>query len=252
MTTAIEIADLIGNEVVADIRYHSSHSKRSLQKSMGASDISNQCPRRLAYKILDVPKVNDPDPWFTIIGSAVHKWMADCYTAKNKRLGSPRYLIEKRVSITKGVGGSFDLYDSQFEAIIDWKVVGDSAIKRAKADSSTAYNEQLSLYADSLLKRGIPVKWIVTFYLPRNGFLRTKFVDVQKFKPAVAQVAVERYKQVNSVVNKFGSEAPYHLPGISAFCDYCPFFMPASTDYSAACPGADLPTQPKAQETRAA
>lgn len=231
----------LGNDIVADIRFHARNSKRSLQKALGPSDISKPCERAIGYKLLGSESVNDPDPWFTIIGSAMHKWMEECYRAKNKRLGYARYLIEHKVSVGGKISGKLDIFDTELNAVIDWKFVGESGLKRGKSGEDESYSQQLSLYAKAISKK-YPVDWIITVYLPRNNFLSKRFVNVAAYEPALADKALERYLKVAKVVAKGGADSLALLIPTTHHCDFCPFFLPGSLDISLGCPGASSTT----------
>lgn len=239
------------NAIESDIKNHARNSKRSRQVKLGPSDISKPCARSLGYKILGVEPTNFPDPWFAIIGNAIHSWIQECYEAKNKSLGYPRYLIEKRVAIGKGISGKTDMYDTELKAIIDWKTTGDSGMKRAKAGNDTSYPEQLAQYAKGMIAKGYEVKHIITVYLPRNNFLSKKYITVTDYQPELAERALSRYASAQAIVKVFGAEGLAKLEAVEHHCDWCPFFLPGSLDIALGCPGA-IEKQPQQNEESAA
>ncbi|WP_232524345.1 hypothetical protein [Nocardiopsis gilva] len=72
----------------------SANAPRSRQRRIGPSEVGDPCPRRLAYKLLDWPTVNDGgDPWPSIVGTATHAWLADALLLHNDKEPG-RFLIE--------------------------------------------------------------------------------------------------------------------------------------------------------------
>lgn len=97
---------------------------RSLQTALGPSEIGEPCARKLAYRLMDEPRINDDrDPWAAIIGTSVHAWLTGALTSVNHRTGTIRYLTETRVEIRTGLSGSGDLYDVQRATVVDHKGV---------------------------------------------------------------------------------------------------------------------------------
>ncbi len=95
------VAGTLATMVIDTIKQTAARAPRSLQASIGPSEIGTPCTRRLGYRILDWdPKPNsDTDPWPATVGTAVHAWLADTFTAWNARLGAERFLIERRVTL---------------------------------------------------------------------------------------------------------------------------------------------------------
>lgn len=225
------------DEIKNDIMNHSRNAARSKQKAIGPSEIAHPCARRVGYRLLEVEKTNFPDPWFTIIGTAVHKWLEDCYKAKNKALGYERYLLEHRVKVHGSIGGKFDLFDTQTKSIRDWKVPGDSSIKRAKSKGSGAYSDQIAQYGLGLVAKGYQVDWVEIVYLPRNMTLRNAHIHREKFDPERARAILARHDEIKKTTKSHGIKALALLPTTESFCDWCPYLLPGSPDLSIGCPG---------------
>jgi hypothetical protein len=70
-----------------------------------------------------VPATNHVvDPWPSIVGTAIHAWMADAFTAANERYGL-RWVAEHRVTPHPDHPGTADLYDALEQAVVDHKGV---------------------------------------------------------------------------------------------------------------------------------
>jgi hypothetical protein len=245
--------EALGRDIDATIIGHAANSARSKQKALGASDISKQCERAIGYKLLRVAPVNmNLDPMARIRGSQMHKFMEGAYNAKNKALGFKRYHLEKRTKFGLGLGGKADCYDSVDKALIDWKFVGETGMKRGAKGEDIAYVEQQGLYAKGKIAEGNEVDWLITVYFHMSFGLRKKNIVVVAYDPAIAQRPLDRYAKVKKAIKKDGIEALPLLPTTPKFCDYCDYFMPGATDAREACNAAlfPTPTQPITTETR--
>lgn len=234
--------DDVLNEIKSQIIGHAKNSARSKQKAIGPSEIAQQCERRIGYRLLDLEKSNFSDPWFTIIGTAMHKWLEDCYKAINKSLPEDRYLIEYRVKIHGAIGGKFDIYDKKTKAIRDWKLVGDSTLKKAKSGGSESYSDQTAQYALGLVAKGYEVEWLEVVYLPRSTYLKNAVITRERFDPERAKAALARHDKVKATTKKHGIKALELLPATESFCHFCPWHLPASPVLEVGCPGAIKPT----------
>lgn len=237
-------------EILSDINFSAANAGRSLQKAIGPSEVGTPCMRKLAYRMLEIEPVNKPDLWLATIGTAVHSWLADSYKAKNEALGRQRYLIEERVSVTDELGGSVDVYDTELKLVMDWKIVGETSLKKyKKSGPGDQYRHQVHLYGKGFTNAGYEVKHVAIAFLPRGGSLRGLHLWSEAFDVSVADAAITRLDAVRSVVNTVGDEAMRLLPGVESFCNFCAYYLPASTEFRVGCPGADViqpnPTQLK-------
>ena len=236
MIDALELS----HEIQRNIGNAAANAPRSLQKTVGPSEVGSPCIRRIGYKLLDVEPVNKPDTWLATIGTAVHSWMASTYEAENSRLAEPRYLVEQRVEVAPGLGGSVDLYDIERGLVLDWKVVGDSSLKRYKsAGPGEQYRTQVHLYGLGFKNAGYDVKHVGIAFLPRGGSLRGMHIWSEPFDESIAQDGINRLNLAREVVGAGGTAAIPLLPATESYCHFCPFHLPASTELLVGCPGAD-------------
>jgi len=237
----IDLGDL-EYEIRTTINGASANAPRSKQKSIGPSEVGGLCDRKIGYRLLGIETTNAPDTWLATIGTAVHAWLADQYTNLNT---DDRFLIEHPVAVTDDLKGSVDLVDLQRKLVIDWKVVGDSSLKKYKKDGvGDQYRTQAHLYAYGLLRAGYDIRDVAIVFLPRGGSLRNMYIWSEPFDVSIAQRGIEKLRVARYVVDNTGVDALSLLNATESHCHFCPFYLPGSTDVSVGCPGGDLPTQP--------
>jgi len=234
----------LATTVIETVKHAAAHAPRSLQRTPGPSELGTPCTRRLAYRALDWdPKPNsDTDPWAATIGTSVHAWMADTFAAENTRAGRDRYLIEQRVHLPGGISGSADLYDRGTATVIDWKVTGLTRLKEYRRDGPGAqYHAQAHLYALGLQLAGEHPETVAIVFLPRGGRIDSLHVWAQPYDHTVAVAALKRYQAVQDFHHTVDPETHPDrwalLPTADAYCTYCPWFAPGSSDLSQGCPG---------------
>lgn len=153
------------------------NAPRSLQKRIGPSELGNPCDRCLAHKLGGTP--DRPEAaWLPQIGTAVHEW-AEMVILRHETtrasLGMPgRFLPEHQVTVGQVRGqditGSSDLFDTHTGTIIDWKIVGTTTLRQAKAHGpSLGYSRQAQLYGKGWEDAGYRVTTVCIYYLPRNA-----------------------------------------------------------------------------------
>jgi hypothetical protein len=168
--------------------------------------------------------------------------MAATFQAENKRAGGGRYLIEHRVHLPYGISGSCDLYDRDTRNVIDWKTTSLPNLHKYQANGPGAqYRTQAHLYALGLQLEGETPEHVTDVFLPRAGLLGGLWVWTEPYNPAVAVKALQRYQAAQDFCLALDPEAtPANwalLPTADAYCSYCPWHLPESTDLSQGCPG---------------
>lgn len=236
--TANLAGDLIGT-VVDAARY----SPRSKQMTIGPSEIGHPCARRLAYKLSGEPsRWRDSDPWASIVGTAVHAWLASAFAAANLTLDEPRWLVEQRVHPTPGIPGSCDLYDLHTDSVIDHKVVGADTMNKAKRGGpSEQYRIQCHIYGLGWERLGRAPREVAIAYWPRSGFLSGLFLHREAYDRALALSALDRLTNISAAAMSLGVDThPEHLMLIPSSpgdqCRYCPYQSCAPRD--GGCPDA--------------
>lgn len=236
------LAGEIATRMIEVVKRGDAEAPRSRQVTLGFSEYGIPCDRRIGYKLLDWPKANtSTDPWASIIGTAVHAWMADVFTAENKRLGRERYVVERRVSIA-GRPGNCDLYDRDPAVVTDFKVVGNDKLKAYRTNGpGRQYRTQLHLYALGQQLAGETPRHVSIVFLPRGGRIDGLHVWTETYKPEIAAQAIKRVEAIRSFHITLDPETHPErwvlLSTADAHCTYCPYFLPDSQDLSKGCPG---------------
>lgn len=223
---------------------------RSRQAKIGPSEIGHPCARRLGYRLLGVDKTNDRPGWRPTVGTAVHEWLAETFREANAAwreatgVDATRWLVEFRVDVGDDITGSCDLYDRVTATLIDWKIPGTTTIRSAKTHGpSEQYRVQAHAYARGWTRRGMPVDTVGIYYLPAAGELHEGHLWTEPYDEQVALDGLARLRQITALTAAFGDKA---LPVLDTtgvderLCRHCPWFMPAATDLSEACPGPDI------------
>lgn len=236
------------DELLAEIRSAIDNTDRTLQVSIGPSELGIECERRLAYMLAHTPEVNVREsPWRPTVGTAVHAWCEEVFVRANAGVSPARWLVETTVDVGElviagrriPIRGHSDLYDRVTASVVDWKIVGDNTLKKVKARRAPTdqYRKQAHLYGRGFMRRGALVRNVSVFYLPQSGELRDGFFWSEPYDEQVAVDTLDRAQRVQTVVDTVGSIAPGLFPTTDAYCTYCPFYRPNETDLAVACPG---------------
>lgn len=244
--------ETLRSEIVSTIEAAIVGAPRSKQRAIGPSEMGHPCDRRIAYRLAGVGTVNDRPGWRPTVGTAVHTWLAETFAVANEKWRQEtgnegtRWLVEMRVEVGEAGGevitGSCDLYDRVTATLIDWKIVAATTLREAKANGpSEQYRRQSHLYGRGWTRRGLPVDTIGVYYLPSSGELHEGHLWTEPYDEQVAVDTLERANNLAALTTTFGDKA-FPVIGTDGanerLCRYCPFYLPASTDLAAACPGA--------------
>ena len=246
LPAADTVLDLTAGEYEAELTYFITrrihHAPRSLQKALGPSEIGIECARRLAYKIADVPEVNEGDGWLATIGTATHAWLADTFTAANAMLGQERFLLEQRVTVGSYAGepvvGSTDLYDRVTRRVLDFKVMGKTTLTALRRKGPSAqYRKQGHAYGRGWVAAGHPVERVAVWGLPRNSTLSDSHLWEEPYDETVAVAALDRLDGIATLVGSLGAGAAAVLPTADSYCSYCPWYRHGASVLTESCPG---------------
>ncbi|WEV68737.1 hypothetical protein OZX73_05445 [Bifidobacterium sp. ESL0775] len=194
------------------------NNPRSLQKTIGPSELGTDSLHTLAAKLAGWPHPEQPN-WGAFVGTAVHAQLQrefdNASQAKDPETvsmfdrmfgqrirGHPRFETEKRVTVGHlegiyggyDVTGSIDLYIPGAATIIDWKNVGATTAKTVKANGvSQQYRVQVSLYGLGIQNANLPIEWVSDIFLPRTGLSLNDTVPRRwPFDPKPGQWALAR------------------------------------------------------------
>lgn len=234
------------------VRDRASVLPRTLQQAVGPSEIGDDCQRRIAYRLMGLPGPNNNgDPWPSIVGTAVHAWLADAFLLDNERLGRIRWLVEQRVYLTDGISGTCDLYDCWTHRIIDHKILGTTSMSKIKrGEIPDRYRVQTHLYGYGYRRAGFPVQSVALACFPRGGFLDGLHIWSEPYDESVAEEALDRLGHLTTAAvllqldepdSPHWSKVP-HRPGPG--CAWCPMWRPGQPADTQGCPGPDLKARP--------
>lgn len=237
-----EIADDTKAWIVGLIKYADANSPRSLQTALGPSEIGTPCERRLAYRLANLPPVNhNRDPWPAIVGTAVHRWLED---AVLKYEGGD-FIPESELHIDPALTGHSDLFTNG--TVIDYKTGGPDVMREVrKHGPSRAYKIQTQLYGLGQQRAGREVNHVCLIYLPRAGWLSGIYVWVDKYRPEIAEAAIDRmYGVARGLIEVDIFKHPEvfnEIPAMDDHCGFCPYYrkeglMESGVADETGCPG---------------
>jgi hypothetical protein len=250
--------DAVAGELAHIIRDASANAPRSRQSAIGPSEIGVDCDRRIAYKLLDWPKANTgSDPLASIIGTGFHAWAEEAFS--RPELGG-RFIVEQHLTIAPPLmpGGSCDLYDTLHDRVIDWKVVGDSMLRKYKSEGPREqYRVQGHVYGFGWELLGRTPKEIALAFVPRTGYLSGLWVWREPYDRAIALKALARMYAIRDLIIATDPEANPAMWSVipaapSHGCRFCPWHRPGSNDLGAGCPGNLPPRNPHTAQAKPA
>lgn len=233
-------------QLIEIVKATSASAPRTLQKQLGPSEIGERCTRKIAYKVAAWPEPPQAIPWWAIMGTAFHAWIADGLEEQNrlyKQAGlEPRWLVERRVEI-RGIFGTLDACDLVTGTVIDHKLLGKKHHDEIRTQGiDVEYFVQINAYAEALRLAGFKVNRVAVACYPRFAEI-TKGMHVWSDvpRPEVAYKALDRVEKIREAVRKVN---PYTDPEKfklfksvpSTKCEYCPWLSPGP-DNGALCPG---------------
>jgi LAGLIDADG DNA endonuclease family protein len=116
-----------GREIKAIIERQAARAPRSNQLHLGPSELGETCDLQVIGKMVGpgkMPATNHvPSPWPSIVGTAVHAWLATAMEDENARIGVQRFLTEMRVAPMPEHPGTTDMFDTIAMITGDWKGV---------------------------------------------------------------------------------------------------------------------------------
>jgi hypothetical protein len=113
-----------GRDLRGVIERQAHRSPRNLQVHLGPSELGEVCDRQIVGKMAGEPITQHvTSPWPSIIGTAVHAWLAAAFDNENRIDGIKRWITENKVAPVPAHPGTADLYDASYFAVVDWKGV---------------------------------------------------------------------------------------------------------------------------------
>lgn len=236
-------------EIIKFVRAYDASRPRSMQKHLGPSEIGSPCTRQLAMKLAGVEPVNETaDPWFPIIGTAVHAWLATAldwyqYTVLGCTPDNPRFIIEQRVHADSEGGystsGSTDVYDTLHNRVVDWKIVGTTTMRKVMKGETPAekagpqYTVQGMTYGKGWEQRGFKPQSVLICFLPRSNFLHKMQLVEIPYDRSIADAAQMRV----AAIDRLRQLIPLEQIPAGDCTIWCPFYRPSYPLGPTSCPG---------------
>lgn len=248
------VNEKIGLEILSDltdvIKWTDNNSARSLQTTIGPSELGSLCDRKIAYRLAGTPEANWwSDPLPAIVGTAVHTWLEKAVNGFQKTHFMDRWITEITVQPDPLVKGHCDLYDKQFKTVIDWKTVSPTKLKAWKSSGPPEhYQAQVNLYAMGLIRAGYEVSKVCLIAVPRSGWLKDMQIWIDDYSPDLAQESLKRmYGIANSMIKAGDDLAFSEIDSVPGFeCSYCPWYRGGDKKPDASgCPGNNEATKAK-------
>ena len=198
---------------------------RTLQTTIGPSEIGNECSRAILHKLAGTPDPRAGEAaWRPAVGTAIHAQLEQWF-----RAAGDRYLVERRVSVGDYAGqtiaGTCDLYDTHTRTVCDWKSASTSRLKHYKANGpGDTYRIQAHIYGLGLLRSTHHVpEHVAVIFVPRDGDLRDTYLWTEPWQPQVAIDALNRLDALHAELRLLGLEEALkqYQPCTDTWCGWC-------------------------------
>lgn len=238
------IADPTGARaaVIAAVQDLSDAHPRTLQRTLGPSEVGEPCARQIAFKLMNTEPSPGRriDPWPSFLGIAAHARIDLALQRQN--LQQPgTWLTERRVTIPgvrDGGNGTSDAYYAPTFTTIDWKVLGDTTfteLRSLKLEGHRKYRAQGHIYGLGWAAMGLRVDWVALGIFGRSKPLSAMYVLAEPFDPAYAASELHRVADIRKVVDWLKASGTSDValvpPAPGKGCYYCPYRGAAKEGY---------------------
>lgn len=230
LTPWIDTPEAVELDLIEEIKSAILDHPRSLQKTIGPSEVGMPCTRRLLHKLNGDDEPQRGLPWLPTIGTAMHTWLAGVMeNAIGQHYDPPRYLIEHKVMVGDIAGvpcwGSSDLFDSGSGTVIDWKIIGKGPMQEYRRKGPREqYRKQAHLYGRGFALQGYTVNQVMLAFLPRNEIdLSYRYFWAEPYDESVALAALERASGLAHLLSAIGIDEAVALYGPCDDLRYCPY-----------------------------
>lgn len=165
------------NLIKNHISDHIKNAPRSLQTTIGPSELGNPCDHCLAARLAGWTKNEHETPWLPFIGTCVHEHFERLFSDQTGTV--PLGPVEQKITVGllggREIRGSCDLFIPQVAGMggmsVDWKIVGASKLQRVRASGHPGkqYEVQAHLYGRGWNKIGRRCTYVSVYFLPRNN-----------------------------------------------------------------------------------
>ena len=226
----------IKDDVINIVRWAHNTSARSLQTSLGCSEVGQECDRRIAYKMAGIPPASGlgSDPWPAVVGTAIHTWMEMAVNNYQEAHSMKQWVTELEVHPSPIVKGHTDLYDRDRKAVLDWKFPSPENLKiMRKEGPSEQYMTQVQLYGLGHMKAGRAVERVGIVAAGRQGWLKDMYVHTVPYDQGAAEAALQRVYDIGQkLIEMEILDHPERWDDVPAvpgkMCFWCPWHQRSS------------------------
>lgn len=200
------------DQFIRRLEHGARNEPRSLQKTIGPSELGEDCYHCLGAKLAGLSQTKDDTyVWASIKGQALHAHMEDMLRDWNAELGEERFLIERKVHVgnvaDKPITGHLDCFDTYTGTVIDWKFPGDYTMRQvARGNVKATYRAQPHLYGKGLDDEGIQVNATVIVFLPVSSSKLSDTIQVSApYDRATAELALKRANDIYGLIQREGA-----------------------------------------------
>ena len=193
---------------------------RSLQRSIGPSELGTDCDKCFMRKMAEIPKsVHDNGSWKTQVGTYVHAGLEADFDRMFGHLGTR--IAEGELTIDEYGGrilrGHCDMFvpnlredqpqTDAFGVVVDWKIPSTDEDKRTgklKPSATMAkvvagkigrqYLAQSMAYGHGWVRKGYNITHVVVFYIPSFGQLWDARPIIMRYSPEWAAWGIARWR----------------------------------------------------------
>lgn len=209
---------------------HQASLARSQQMTLGPSEIGHPCDLQLIYKLTRTPPAVDEGlKWAPLVGTWGHSGAETALRQENQRLGRERFIVEQHNEIHPDLipDSATDLYDVDYEEVIDWKFIGESSMRKYRSKGpSEVYKVQVQVYGYGWARLGRAVRSVRIVFLPKWS---SRFDDgyewVDEYRESVATEALARLETLNASAALVGHGLATYadIARDTTECRFCPY-----------------------------
>lgn len=194
------------SEIIHNVHAFANSRPRSLQLHVGPSQVGTACARQLTYQVAQHDEARDVhDPWPSIVGTAVHVWLADAMEYANAQAllaGKPQpWHLERKVDVGLGLRGSCDAFHEPTGTVLDWKILGKTQhAKYSEQGPSEKYEVQADCYGLGYVRAGFDVQRVAIAMFQRAGKLSDLHIWSKPYDQTNAIRALARLQTVQRLV----------------------------------------------------
>jgi hypothetical protein len=208
-----ELPDLVTPRNLLTVIESFSVTARSLQATIGVSEIGMSCQRCIIRKLAMLPKTLEVGSWRAQLGTYVHGGLAEDFESRYGESG--KVIIEQSLTVhtykdfvLRGSCDAFFPNDGK-GLVVDWKIVGDDTLDSVRNGKvKEQYIVQGNLYALGWELLGYPIEKVAIMFMPANkGNLQRDAVPVEfPYDRLLAANALAKIETYIDLAEKIGWE----------------------------------------------